>query len=111
MVDYAENVVREDVNVSVAKETAASKAVVWVPFGQLGFVLVAALLIYIIGYQNSTISRAKHGINLKRSRLIQLNLKLDTVEAMRARAMNSNAVIADAENKKMKVAKDIQIVY
>ncbi len=109
MLDYADNIAKEHFGTqTISKETTIS---IEIPAIWLGFALIVAFLIYVFGYQNSTIEQVKHNINIKKTKLVELRLQMDTLKMKQARIFNSNSIIADCEAKKMTVAKNIQIVY
>ncbi len=110
MVDYAQSVIK-DKNTDVKAKERVSYASVEVALPHLGFALVVAFLVYLLGYQNNTIASVKHNINVKRAKLIELRMQMDSLKAKQAHILSSGSVIADSEAKKMKVAKNIQIVY
>ncbi len=109
MVDYAQNVVKGHSNIKT--KSRASSIAVGVAFPQLSFVLIVALLIYVLGYQNNTIEQVQHGINIKKTRLIQLKVQMDSLKAKQARILSSNSIISESKANNMETAKNIQIVY
>ncbi len=107
MVDYAQSTVKSQVK---AKSKASSISLeVAVP--QLGFALIIAVFIYVLGYQNSTISQVQHGINIKKARLMELEMQMASLQAKKAHILSSGSIVAESVSKDMKLAKNIQIVY
>ncbi len=107
MVDYAQSAVKSQVKV----KSKASSVSLEVAVPQFGFALIIAVLIYVLGYQNSTISQVQHGLNIKRARLMELEMQMASLQARRAHILSSGSIVAESVSKNMKLAKNIQIVY
>ena len=108
MIDYADSVASKELAGERSKAFSVS-----IPISQLSFALIAAFLIYMFGYQNSTIAQAKHDINMKKSKLVELETMVDNLKLQKARLFSSNEIIKQGSADGLCIADSnkIQIVH
>ncbi len=109
MIDYADSLTKKSEILDKKKESVLS---IHIPFPQLAFAILVAVFIYILGYQNNTIAQAKHDINLKKSKLFELQMTVNDLMLKKAKLFNSESVMASCESKHLNMADSdkIQIV-
>ncbi len=89
-----------------AKEDVRPLAI-WVPSSMLIMVIVIGLVVCCLGYQNMTIARMEHAINMKKSRIEKLSTTEEILLVERAKLFNSRRLLREATG--LEVAKSIQV--
>ncbi len=104
MMDFAQV---KAISQDVAKENKKVRSLTINPISVVS-VAIIAFMIYFAGYQNMAISKVKHEINIKKSRLNSLLLEKQSLVKKEKSLLNSEAIL---KNYKIADPEDIIIVH